>query len=155
MLDERAAGAEECRAVEAVVDFDAEAGAVAVEVDDLLTQVADAEDEVSEAGGFEQAKLVGEKRFAGDFDEELGDFSVMGRRRVAMPPARRATGRGEASAAGKAVGGEEEFVTEGGRGAQRTQRRRSNGLETLSWGGRDAQMDCRGGTPASGGLTGS
>jgi len=40
----------------------------------VLTQVADAEDEVSEAGGFEQAKLVGEKRFAGDLDEELGDF---------------------------------------------------------------------------------
>ena len=73
-LNERAAGAEECRAVEAVVDFDAEAGAVAVEVDDLLTQVADAEDEVSEAGGFEQAKLVREKRFAGDLDEELGNF---------------------------------------------------------------------------------
>ena len=73
-LDEGAAGAEEFGAVEAVVDFDAPFCAVAVELDDLFAEVADAEDDMGEAGGAEEAELMGEERLAGDLDEELGDF---------------------------------------------------------------------------------
>jgi hypothetical protein len=72
--DEGAAGADEFRAVERVVDGNAPRGAVAVSVDDFFTEVADAKDDARETVFFQQAELVRKERLARDLDEELRDF---------------------------------------------------------------------------------
>jgi hypothetical protein len=72
--DQGAAGAEELGAVEGVLDLDAPAGAVAVEVDDLFPEVAHAKHEVAQTRGPQQTNLVRKEWLARDLDEELGDL---------------------------------------------------------------------------------
>jgi len=57
-LDEGAAGAEELRAVERILDFDAPLRAVAVEFDDFFAEVADAKHNLGETGFLQEADLV-------------------------------------------------------------------------------------------------
>src|SRR5271165_1376657 len=73
-LDQRAAGPEELRTVERVVDPDAPILAVAVALDDPLAEVADAEDDVREAGLPYEPQLVGEEGFPRHLDQELGQL---------------------------------------------------------------------------------
>ena len=90
--DEGAAGAEEFRAVERVVDGNAPRGAVAVSVDDFFTEVADAKDDAREAVFFSKRSWCEKNGSPATSTRSLGIFSVIGRNRVARPPARIATG---------------------------------------------------------------
>ena len=56
-LAQSAAGAEEAVAVDGIADLQAEAGAVADEIDDLLAPIADAEDDARDALALEKPEL--------------------------------------------------------------------------------------------------
>ena len=80
-------------AVEAIAHIEAEPASIADELAHLLAEISNTHHYPRNAMPPQQPQLMGNKRLAGDRRQSLGMAEVMGRRRVASPPARIATGK--------------------------------------------------------------